>query len=336
MNRVLNNVCGDPSTSRRSSAKPAAATLTNKSQRGMNSVVAADARTQLQTRIHDILCREIAFIHNPEFNRRGVHRKVLEEAAVPTGRIRPPLVPQEPGQKGATAYFAKLHEHELLTLDQQTTLFRRMNYLKFRANALRSALTSQSADESVINEIERLLAEARKARDQIITANLRLVVSIAKKYASNHHTLEDLLSDGHLSLMRATEKFDYSRGYRFSTYATYAIRNDFFRVLKRQQQDSERLESGVDELAAVGEDDADEDMRAAEEYRKYQLLLQAMQGNLDDRDRRIVMLRFGIDQQDGPQTLLAVGQDLGLSKERIRQLEARAIAKLKQYVEGQQ
>ena len=334
MNRVLNKVPAVSATARKNPTKEAAP-LTIESRCGLNSVAVADARTQLQTRIQDLLHREIAFIHNPEFNLRHAHRKILKEGELPSRQNDPSQLPRGPIQNGAAGYFAELHEYSLLTADQQITLFRRMNYLKFKANALRSVLTPRTTDESAINEIEWLLTEARKARDQIITANLRLVVSIAKKYASHLHTLEDLLSEGHVSLIRATEKFDYSRGYQFSTYATYAIRNDYFRVFKRQQQDSERLESGVDELAAAGEDDADEDVRAAEEYRRYQLLLQAMQGNLDDRDRRIVMLRFGIDQQNGPQTLKSVGQDLGLSKERVRQLETRAIAKLKQYVEGQ-
>ncbi len=334
MNRVVQKVAAVSPTSRKASAKASAAAQTIESRCPPKS--AAAARSKLQTRIHDVLHREIAFIHNPEFNHRDAKRKILKETAVQTGPTESPQGPRVAVQNGPVGYFAELHEHALLTSDQQTTLFRRMNYLKFRANALRSALTLRTADESAINEIERLLAEARKSRDQIIMANLRLVVSIAKKYASNYHTFEDLLSDGHLSLMRATEKFDYGLGYQFSTYATYAIRNDFFRIFKRQQQDSERLESGVDELAAVGDDDADEDLRAAEEYRQYQLLLQAMQGNLEDRDRRIVMLRFGIDQQNGPQTLKEVGQHLALSKERVRQLETRAIAKLKQYVEGHQ
>ena len=333
MNRVLNKVHPVSPASRGNSR---AAALTTTSPRRLNSVAAAESPTPLQTRIHGILHREIAFIHHPDFNRRDAQQKIVQEAFEPRARSETSQVPRVTVQNAAAGYFAELNEYALLTSEQQTTLFRRMNYLKFRANALRSALTPRSADESAIDEIERLLAEARKARDQIITANLRLVVSIARKYAGQYHTFEDLLSEGHLALMRATEKFDCSRGFQFSTYATYAIRNDFFRIFKRQQQDNDRLEGGVEDLAAAGEDDPDEDTRAAEEYRRYQLLLQAMQGNLDERDRQIVMLRFGIDQQNGAQTLQAVGQHLGLSKERVRQLENRAIERLKQYVEGHQ
>ncbi len=338
MNRVLNDVPAISARSRTRSAKtdlrPAALARTIESKRGSASAVAPDNRSQLQLRIHDVLRREIAFIHSAEFNHRDARRRILEEVKVKTGQIAPKSVPQVAGPDGLPAYFASLYEHELLTGGQQVALFRRMNYLKFRANALRSALTPHSADESVIDEIEGLLADAQKTRDQIITANLRLVVSIARKYAGSHHTFEELLSEGNLTLMRAIEKFDYSRGFQFSTYATHSIQRDFFRQLQRQQKDSARMESGVDELADGGVDDADDDVRAVEEYRRYQALLQAMERKLDDRDRRIVMMRFGIDQQDGAQTLQTIGRDLGLSKERIRQLEIRAIARLKQHVEG--
>lgn len=338
MNRVLNDLPVVSPRSRRRSAKTdlrsTAPARTIKSKRGSASAVAPDNRSKLELRTHDVLRREIAFIHSAEFNHRDARRRILEEVKVTAGQIAPKSVPQVAVPDGLPAYFASLYEHELLSRDQQAALFRRMNYLKFRANALRSALTPHTADESVIDEIEGLLSDARKTRDQIITANLRLVVSLARKYAGGHHSFEELLSEGNLTLMRAIEKFDYSRGFQFSTYATHAIQRDFFRQLQRQQKDSARWESGVDELADGGEDDADEDVRAAEQYRRYQVLLQAMQGTLDDRDRRIVMLRFGIDQEDGPQTLESIGQDLGLSKERIRQLEFRAIAKLKQHVEG--
>ena len=331
--------CAKPTISRASrkhSAKmelrAVSTTGTIKPRVGLSSV-STESTSKLQARIQDMLGREISFIHSPEFNHRNARLRILKETQPLTEETETKPVPLTPAQEELPAYFAALYQHQLLTPDQEANLFRRMNYLKFRANALRSALKPQTTGEAALDEIERLLAEALQARDQIITSNLRLVVSLARKYDSNHNSFDDLLSEGNITLMRAIEKFDYSRGFRFSTYATYAIQYDFFRLLKRQQKDNSRLESGVDELADSSQDDADEDILAAEEYRRYQTLLRAMQGNLDDRDRRIVMMRFGIDHEDGPQTLQTIGQHLGLSKERVRQLEIRAIARLKQHVE---
>src|SRR6185436_8873392 len=105
------------------------------------------------------------------------------------------------------AYFAELYLTRLLSADDEICLFRRMNYLKFRANALRSTLDPHTADLRSIDAIERLLTMARETRDQIITANLRLVVSIARRFASELNSFDDLLSDGNLILMRAVEKF---------------------------------------------------------------------------------------------------------------------------------
>ena len=302
MPRVLNVATSVPRASRTRLAKPdlrsTSPTRTIKPPRAGRAAVASETLLRNQARIQRILCREIAFIHSPEFNQKHAGRRILEESVVSTDGLESKAVPLTPAQEELPAYFASLYKHQLLTPDQESHLFRRMNYLKFRANALRSTLGAGAsitdiadsgrnvgakagsirhvptaiaaavlkpapADAAVIDEIERLLVEALRTRDQIISANLRLVVSLARKYAGSHNAFEDLLSDGNLTLIRAVEKFDYSRGFRFSTYATYALQNDFFRQIKRQQKDNARLEGGVDDLTDGSQDDADSTLREA-------------------------------------------------------------------------
>lgn len=338
MSKVIDAAAAAPRASRPRVTKSKLGTSptarTTKPPKSRRSSACSSTESEVSTRVHDVLCREIAFIHSAEFNHKSALQRILTEPLQPASGVETKPTPSMATHQELSAYFASLYEHGLLTPEQEVALFRRMNYLKFRANALRSTLKPSKAEAAIIDEIEALLSEARKVRDEIITANLRLVVSLARKFAGGFHSFEDLLSEGNLTLIRAIEKFDYSRGFRFSTYATLAIRHDFFRLIKRQQKESARLEAGVDDLVDSSQDDEDEDLQAAEAYRRYQTLLNAMESNLDDRDKRIVMLRFGIDQEDGPQTLQTIGQHLGLSKERVRQLEIRAIALLKQHLEG--
>jgi len=128
-----------------------------------------------------------------------------------------------PASRNITCLAPALNE-PLLAFAEEQHLFRRMNFLKYSAARLRDSLDVHQPSHARMDQIERYLVEAKASRDQIIRANLRLVISNAKKYCSPQYSFEDLVSDGTLALMEAVEKFDYQRGFRFSTYATHAIR----------------------------------------------------------------------------------------------------------------
>ena len=212
-------------------------------------------------------------------------------------------------------------------------LFRKMNYLKFRADRLRQRLNPRTATVSQLDKIERLLAEAQTVRNQIIEANLRLVFSLAKRYASvGSAAFDEFLGEGHVTLMRAVEKFDFSRGVKFATYATGALVNGCLALLKKQSsangqtfgQSFEGMEDSVaDHRATAGEERSVRKLRHA----VGQLLL-----GLSSRERAIIEARFGFDLNRSP-TLRELGQGLGISKERVRQLQQRALDKLRALAE---
>lgn len=128
-------------------------------------------------------------------------------------------------------HLSRLCEVPLLTQEQEQTLCQRMNFLLHQASVHRSLLSIERPSRVRLELVEKLVALAEWHRDRIVEANLRQVFSIVKKFVNPSNTFDDLLSDGIVGLIRAVEKFDYDRGFRFSTYATQVVRRNSYRTV---------------------------------------------------------------------------------------------------------
>jgi RNA polymerase primary sigma factor len=284
--------------------------------------------------VRKLIREELSFIANAEFSSADVGEEVFaEKLELAPGEKLSALGRRQHGD--LPAHLGRMCEARLLTPHQERLLFRRMNFLRQEAARYRSLLDPQKPDGELAQVIEHLLSLSAWHRDRLVEANLRLVFSIVKKFVNRFHAFEDLLSDGIVALLRAVEKFDFDRGFRFSTYATQVVRRGAYRTVLQKQRDRSRLTVGLQDM----ENDLSEQERssAISEQRWHELRgrLTVMLSELDRREKFIVRARFSLGSHRRVHTLQALADRLGVSKERVRQLEKRALDKLRGMAGGQ-
>jgi RNA polymerase sigma factor (sigma-70 family) len=277
-----------------------------------------------EMRAKRLLDQPIEFMYHASFEASDADEVILSAA------------PQSPEKHsafrappGLPPYLAQLYSIPLLSKEQEAYHFRKMNYLKFKAARLRDQLDVSRAKTRVMDQIERCLDEAVEVKNLLIRSNLRLVVSIAKKHVKPNGNFFEMVSDGNISLIRAIEKFDYSRGFKFSTYATWAIMKNYARSIPAEHNLLDRYRTGSEEFFMSSPDQrSDQFEQELVNHRQHEAIIQIL-NRLDERERNIIMFRFGLNQDTEPQTLEQLGGRFGVTKERIRQLESRALDKLR-------
>jgi RNA polymerase primary sigma factor len=288
------------------------------------------SRTLTEVRARRLLETKIEFVPHSSFDDPATHPTILGPMpALSMGQNVPRL--QSP--PGLPPFLAGLYGAPLLTREQEVHLFRKMNFLKHQTARLRCALNPATATASDLDHVEAVLTEGLAVKNQIIVANLRLVVSLVKKTIGPGQDFAELVSDGYVSLIRAIEKFDFSRGFRFSTYASWAIMNNLSRDSRRDHRRA-RFVTGYEATLEAAPDHRNDECLLEFEQEQCQQAIRGMLGWLNDRERQIIISRFGLEGTR-KKTLTELGKELGITKERVRQLELRACAKLRKAAEEQ-
>ncbi len=219
----------------------------------------------------------------------------------------------------------------LLSFEQEQVLFRALNLLRFRVSRLRSRLSPTAPSKKAMDDIDHKLNLVEQVRGQLVNSNLRLVSSIARKFSSQNCDVDDFSSDGCMILMGAIDRFDYSRGFRFSTYATHSIQRHFFRLWKTRQRRKERFPNAASEMLSAVPDRDLEPPICDDPQTVVDDLLARAGSVLDAREHQILLSRFGLNSGNSPvRTLREIAADMGLSKERVRQLQLKALEKLRE------
>ena len=312
--------------------------------------------------------------------------KELEEIEVSKEEIEDLSVPEGINiDDHVKMYLKEIGKVNLLTPEEELSLAKRMADGETAKEQIEEI--GENIDEDSKKQIDLLIADGEKAKKSLAEANLRLVVSIAKRYVGRGMLFLDLIQEGNLGLIKAVDKFDYTKGYKFSTYATWWIRQaitraiadqartiripvhmvetinklvrvsrqlvqelgreptpeelakelnmpvDKVREISKISQEPVSLETpiGEEEDSHLGDFIPDEDAPAPSEAASFVLLkeqLGAVLETLSEREAKVLRLRFGLD--DGrARTLEEVGKEFDVTRERIRQIEAKALRKLR-------
>jgi len=220
------------------------------------------------------------------------------------------------------------YEAPLLNFNQEQHLFRQMNYFKYQAKILISGINLNHISKKRILKIEKYLFSASKIRNLIAECNFRLAIQILKlKYVQDK---DNVLSDAYFDVLRSVDYFDWRKGNKFSTYATWVLKKNFFRSLKQNPNQNERLEDFHIEQLQYKEDVAEDKHQLV----KNLLNLLSTSANTKDNLRQLFVLEnyFGVNGKEKC-TLDKISEEIGVTKERVRQLKDKGLLWIKNKIE---
>ena len=274
----------------------------------------------------------LCYIYNAGFDSEGAEDDLFGENATQIA----PLV---------WTNYAKFDEETPLTLQQpkvlkaveEKHLFLRYNYARYRlCKALeKRKRRGQSASQNLLAEIETWQQRVARTRSDLAQANMALVLAMAKRVQIPHVEFEDLVSEGNMALLRCVDKFDVSRGFKFSTYACRGILKSFHRLSTKSARYRQQFPTTFEaDLGLPGLEDKKHDVEWEDSIHSLRQLFADNRAQLSEVETRVVMERFALTTRGKGRTLLEIGKIVGVSTERVRQILNQALAKIRLALDG--
>ncbi|MDH3583269.1 MAG: sigma-70 family RNA polymerase sigma factor [Phycisphaerae bacterium] len=286
--------------------------------------------------LKNILLTPEDFVDDPSFHKANAYKKLFEQA---------PEIP-----KPNTSWYHPVMEdlnsdrnmktvvNVVLNAKQEQALFLQFNYARYRVSRLQKQVGDKPVTDEQAADLLKWHGLAHRLRDQIAQSNLALVLAMAKRVRHSEMDFADLISEGNMALLRATDKFNVSRGFKFSTYACRAILKAFSRSGMKHSQYRQLFPTDFDpalERSDFSRRKFDShELDCAEEVLE---IVAANRADLTDVEQQVISHRFalnrGEEEQSVPLTLEQVGQIVGLTKERVRQIQNKALQKIRKTLE---
>ncbi len=290
--------------------------------------------------LNQIMGQEQDFIDSPAFEEKAAEKKIYDEAPEiqkpDTSWYHPVMDDLSSSSKTRTV---KSAQQVILTGAEEKVLFHQFNYARFRVWKIQQDVWETPSKKPTPDQAEDILRWYRRAdviREQIAETNLALVLAMAKRTRMSEVDFADLVSEGNMALLRAVDKFDAGRGYKFSTYACRAILKAFSRqgmkLSKYRQRFPTDFDPKLERSNYLETKRATFEKDAAEEVKRIVLDNRA---DLTDVERTVIEHRFGLElgENEKPMTLEQVGQIIGVTKERVRQIQNKAMEKIRKELE---
>jgi len=283
--------------------------------------------------VNEALTVNLDYVRNDMFRKATAERELFDEGL--------------PIQAASTSWYHPMIDDELiahsapssslLTTEQEKHMFLRYNYARMRAESAVSKFRTHPGKQAV-REIALWYKRVRDTREIITQANLALVLAMAKRTRMSDVDFGELVSEGNMALLRAVEKFDIARGFKFSTYACRAILKAFSRIAMKNSRYRQAFPTEFDPTMEKSNYQetrrADVEQDAVEELQR---IIGENRAQLSDVEKTVIQARFAINRgQDAPaMTLEEVGRVIGVTKERVRQIQNKALEKLRMTIESE-
>lgn len=281
----------------------------------------------------EALSLPIDYVDNPLFKKRDSESVLFDEGmdiAVASTSWYHPMLDDDLNASSAPS-------STLLSTKEEQHLFLRYNYARMRTKQAIARLKA-APGRKVANEVVLWHRRSRDTREMITNANLALVLAMAKRTRMTDVDFSELISEGNMALLRAVEKFDAARGFKFSTYACRAILKAFSRIAVKSNRYNSLFPAEFDpSMERSNEMELRRQAVAKDAVEELQRIISTNRAELTDVEKRVIEARFAVNRPANTEslTLEEVGQVIGVTKERVRQIQNRALEKLRLALDGE-